>query len=205
MVRRMGGCRAWIFGVLAGCTFTPNTGHAPGDTAGAGGDPPATDARIAGPDSGQPPPVDAPPDAGPPLPCPAQYTLTDANHPGSQYRIVTASATWTDAEATCEADQIAGMTQPAHLVVLDDAAEVALLWNHTNSDQWAGHSDRVAENAWLPVTDQPGVFTGATTGNNNGRNCLVITGATNTSADSCMTGHPYACECDGRAADPNHF
>ena len=58
----------------------------------------------------------------------------------------------------------------------------------------------------LPVTDQPNVFTGNASGNNNGRDCLIISGAMSaTSADSCMTGHPYVCECDGQRANPANF
>jgi hypothetical protein len=199
----------WITGFV-GCTFTPNPHQGPSDATGRGGEPLPVDARHDGSDA-DPPPIDAMPDARPdaptpPLPCPAGYTLTDPAHPGSQYRLVTASALWSSAEATCEADEIDGVTGPAHLLVLDDAAEAQFAWDHNTSDQWAGHSDLVTENAWLPVTDQPNVFTGAASGNNNGRDCLMISNTNSeTTAESCMNGHPYVCECDGRRANPGHF
>lgn len=201
---------AWIAGVLGGCTFATNAGHVPDDATGRGGEPLPDDARSPGSDAADPPidaRPDAPPDAvQPPLPCPASYALADPDHPGSQYRLVTASSIWVTAEATCEGDEISGVTRPAHLIVLDDAAEATFAWAQNNSDQWVGHSDQVVENAWAPVTDQPDVFTGNASGNNNGRDCLMVNGAmSSTAADSCMTGHPYLCECDGQRADPSHF
>jgi hypothetical protein len=182
----------WITGFV-GCTFTPNPNQGPSDATGRGGEPLPVDARH-GSDA-DPPPIDAMPDARPdattpPLPCPAGYTLTDAAHPGSQYRVVTASAVWSSAEATCEADEINGVTGPAHLMVMDDAAEAQLAWDHNTSDQWVGHSDLVTENAWLPVTDQPNVFTGGANGNNNGRDCLMISNTNSeTTAETCRNGH----------------
>jgi hypothetical protein len=211
MVRRMWRRWAWIAGLLSGCTFVPNPGHGASDAAGAGAEPAPTDGRAASSDADPPPPppIDAPPDTAmppPPLPCPSAYTLADPHHPASQYRLVTASTTWASAEAACEADETAGVTQPAHLIVMDDAGEAVFAWAQNTSDQWVGHSDQVTENAWLPVTDQPSVFTGTASGNNNGRDCLIISGAMSaTSADSCMSGHPYVCECDGRRANPANF
>jgi hypothetical protein len=205
---------ALIAGILGGCTFTPNAGNPPDDATGRGGEPLPADARHVGSDA-DPPPSDAPPDAPPDarpdagttlLPCPTSYTLTDPAHPGSQYRLVTASTLWGSAEAACEADELGGVTAPAHLIVLDDAAEAQFAWNQNPSDQWAGHSDQVTENAWLPVTDQSTVFTGAASGNNNGRDCLMISNTNSeTTAETCMNGHPYVCECDGRRANPSHF
>jgi hypothetical protein len=210
--------RRWlasIGGILGACSFTTNPAQPPDDATGRGGEPlPVADGRPNGSDADPPPPdapIDARPDAPidammPPLPCPAGYTLTDANHPGSQYRLVTASAIWSTAEATCEADEVGGVTAPAHLIVMDDAAEAQFAWDQNTSDQWVGHSDQITENAWLPVTDQPNVFTGGANGNNNGRDCLMISNTNSeTTAETCMNGHPYVCECDGRRANPGHF
>lgn len=136
------------------------------------------------------------------LQCPNGYTLTDSGHPGSFYKQVTASTTWSGAETDCEDDATAG-TAPTHLIVLDDQAEAAFAWTTNTSDQWVGHSDLVSEGDWLPVTDQSGVFTGNATGNNTNKNCLEVTQSSGqTTAETCTNGHPYLCECDGLAADP---
>jgi hypothetical protein len=139
------------------------------------------------------------------LPCPSFYALTDGVN-GSLYRLVTASATWTAAEADCEGDEVVGTTQPTHLIVLDDSLEASFAWALTSSDQWFGSTDRVTEGNFLPVTDQQAVYTGPATGNNATKNCLFIHNAGGqTNADSCTNGHPYLCECDGKRADASHF
>ncbi len=190
--------------VVVGCTFTPNPGRT--SDANPGGEPQPPDA------TGSAMPVDAPHDAPADspsitlLPCPTGYTLTDAGHPGSLYRQVTASASWTSAETDCENDEVASVTGPAHLIVLDDAAEATYVWILMNSDQWVGSSDLKTEGNFLPVTDQPGVYTGPATGNDGGKDCLMVHNpGGQTNADTCTNGHPYVCECDGRAANPANF
>jgi hypothetical protein len=87
--------------------------------------PPPVDAAVD--DAPPPPPVDAGVDAPPPPPdaaaptCPGGYVAVDGL--ASRYRVVTSQyRRWTGAEADCE-DDGAG----THLVVLDSAAELALL------------------------------------------------------------------------------
>lgn len=193
--------------ILAGCTFTPNPGGSPDGNHGGG----PADSSGSGSGSGSSTPdaaIDAPADA--PvitlLPCPVTYTLTDGSPPGSHYRQVTASTSWQNAEADCANDEIPTVTGPAHLIVLDDANEATFIWNLMNSDQWVGSSDLKTEGTFLAVTDQQVVYTGMASGNDGGKDCLDVhnTGGV-TDADTCTNGHPYVCECDGRAANPTHF
>ena len=106
----------------------------------------------------------------------------------------------------CKPDEIPVVTGPAHLIVLDDANEGTFIWNLMNSDQWVGHSDRKTEGTFLPVTNQQVVYTGPANANNDGKDCLMVhnTGGV-TNVDTCTNGHPYVCECDGRAANPASF
>jgi hypothetical protein len=85
------------------------------------------------------------------------------------------------------------------VIVLDDAAEATYFWTLMNSDQ-------ITEATFLAVTDQPTVYTGPATANNPTKDCLMIhnTGG-QTNADTCTNSHPYVCECDGQAANPNRF
>ena len=191
---------------LAACTFRPNP--AGPDDSNPGGEPgPGGPGSGSGSNQRPDAAIDGPVDARVTLlPCPASYTLTDAGHPGSTYREVTASASWQAAETDCVNDQVATVTGPTHLIVLDDQPEAVFAWNQNNSDQWVGSSDLKTEGNFLPVTDQQTVFTGNATGNDGGKDCLMIhmsSGQTN--ADTCTNGHPYVCECDGRAENPNNF
>ncbi len=136
--------------------------------------------------------------------CPSGYALVDLGHPGSFYKKVTASTTWQGAETDCENDA-STTTAPTHLIVLDDQAEAVFAWTTNTSDQWVGATDLQAEGTWLPVTDQQSVFTGNATGNNSNKNCLEVTQSSGqTTAETCANGHPYLCECDGNAANPQN-
>lgn len=188
------------FLIFAGCSFEHGTPGFPSDAAPALDAP--TDARIEGTgDDGATPdaPVDSPPDGGGQAMCPASYNLHDPARPGSYYRMVTASAPWPMAEALCELD---GST--SHLIVLDDQAERAWAYAQSSSDQWAGITDIVFEDTWLPVTDQASWYAGNATGNVPPKDCLVIT-QSDTAADMCGNGHPYLCECDGYGAVASQF
>jgi hypothetical protein len=194
--------------VVAGCTFTPNPGASPSDgNPGSEPAPPGIDAAHAD-SAAHDAAIDAPPDTPTitVLPCPLGYAALDSAQPGSRYRQVTASASWQAAEADCEDDEVPAVTGPAHLVVLDDAAEATYFWTLMNSDQWIGHTDLITEATFLAVTDQPTVYTGPATANSPTKDCLMIhnTGG-QTNADTCTNSHPYVCECDGRAANPTHF
>jgi hypothetical protein len=186
--------------VLAACAF--EHGVVPG---GDGGNPPPGDARRDAPIDAHntQPTTDAPPDAAAPPPpppsCPGAYNLHDSARPNSHYRSVSASTTWTSAEAICEGDDV-----NSHLIVLDDDAERVWAFQQNNSDQWVGITDIDSEGTWIPVTDQAAWFTGAAAGNLPAKDCLYLN-ASNTVAEACSGGHPYLCECDGQAADNQNF
>jgi hypothetical protein len=116
------------------------------------------------------------------------------------------TASWFQAEQDCEDDAISNITGPTHLIVLDDQNEAVYAWSVNNSNQWLGHTDIETEGTFLPVTDQTGTYSGGASGNNGSKNCLMTKDSSGaTSADTCTTGHPYICECDGYAPDPNNY
>lgn len=204
MVARMRGLLGAVsaVGVIAGCSFEHGIMAGSADDA-AGPRDAASEVQTDAPRDGASAvdasvPPDPPIDAAP-LACPASYTLSDPARPMSRYRLETASSSWVGAESACEAD---GPT--SHLIVLDDDAERAWAFARNSSDQWAGISDRIIEDTWLPVTDQSFWFTGNASGNVPPKDCLVIK-QTGTVADMCSAGHPYLCECDGYAVQPDQF
>jgi hypothetical protein len=135
--------------------------------------------------------------------CPTAYSLHDSARPMSFYRWVSASASWTSAESTCEGDA-SPATRSTHLIVLDDDAERAWAFAQNNSDQWVGMADNITEQTWLAVTDQPNPYVGNASGNLPNKDCMYLN-TNETVAEGCTTGHPYLCECDSSAVDSTHF
>jgi hypothetical protein len=181
---------------LSACAF--NHGEVP-PSDGSNGTPPGDARRDAPADAATDgrPPADAAIDAAAPASCPATYGLHDPARPNSHYRSVTASTTWTGAEAICEGEG-------THLIVLDSDAERAWAFQQNSSDQWVGITDIDNEGTWIPVTDQLVWFTGAASGNLPAKDCLYLN-STTTIAESCSGGHPYLCECDGLQPDTANF
>jgi hypothetical protein len=197
--------RLAFLGLLAGCGFQHGQLASRDDAPPAGGDGPGSDATGGGSDATLPASSDAMVDApATVLTCPGAYNLHDITRPSSHYRSVTASTTWNGAEADCEDDATANVTLPAHLIVLDDDAERAWAFAQNNSDQWVGITDINNEGVYIPVTDQPTFFTGGATGNLPAKDCLYLN-STTTVSEACGGGHPYLCECDGRAANAANF
>ena len=195
--------RLALVGTLAACSFT----H--GASSGGGGGDAMRDSTGPGSDgSGD---AMRPPDASIDAAlaaCPSGYDLHDSSRPLSHYRLVTASNTWTAAEATCEADG-GGGSLPAHLIVLDDLAEASWAYGQSSSDIWIGESDRKAEGVFLAVTDQTGFYI-SPAGNLPPADCALVGpfavgGGADTAVEGCSNGHQYMCECDVLAADPTHF
>ena len=91
------------------------------------------------------------PESGGFLPCPATYLLSDAGHPDSRYRKITASTSWTAAEQDCEDNTVAAVSGQTHLVVLDDQNEGVYVWSLNNSNQWLGDTDLKTEGTWRPL------------------------------------------------------
>jgi len=149
-------------------------------------------------------------DGGDGGPCPGGYTPLD----GSCYRFHAGGATWTAAEADCEADG-AG----SHLITLIDVAEHyalhGLAGDAAVADTWIGYSDRISEGMfrWVsaggldPSLDQC-YFGAGGPANSPADNC-VLQLATTQCGDwfvrPCTDLHPYVCEHDGYPADPGSF
>jgi hypothetical protein len=183
-----------ILGFVGACSFAPGSSSGSADARvidGASGDQMTGDGATDGPIS------DAAVDGQlTMLICPTSYTITRNGTPNSKYRLDTASRTWEQAADMCRGDSASPATARTHLIVLDDDAERVWAFDQHNSDQWLGQSDRIAEGAFIPVTNQPVYFVGAAAGNNPSRDCL-LTKATQTEVEQCdMNGHPFFCECD---------
>ena len=175
---------------------------AAGDAPSDGGIDPSVDAGA----DASVPPIDAGVDAPPPPPdaaaptCPGGYVAVDGL--ASRYRVVTSQyRRWTGAEADCE-DDGAG----THLVVLDSAAELALLDARLGETFWVGVSDRVNEGTWRTVTGVPALLPWNSGEPNDilGEDCGEIAGGGLNDLD-CGAFRRYVCECDGLPAIPGAY
>jgi len=186
---RRAGFIAWL---LVACRFD-------------GGGLPVDDAAIQGPvdapvdvvaDALVDAPVDGPPDA---TLCPQDYE--DLGVAGSKYRFVSPPAAWVDAEADCEND-----SATAHLVVLDNAAELAVIDPKSGGKAWIGFTDRVMENSFLNVTGGSTTFQPWQNGEPNdggleigSEDCVELDGA-EINDENCPLARSYVCECDAQPA-----
>ena len=183
---------AWLAIVCTGaCRF--DGGGVPLD--GAVVDGPAGDGPEPQPDAAADAAIDAGIDA---TLCPGGYI--DLGVPGSRYRIGAAAAPWLQAERDCEDDSDGAAT---HLLVLDDAAELAAI-DPRVTQAWIGLSDRRTENDFLAVTGGHPLFQPWGAGEPNdqfGEDCAEIDGPV-INDEECNNQQLFVCECDGRAADP---
>jgi hypothetical protein len=143
-------------------------------------------------------PVDAAP---PPMPdatgCPADYVRYDGSR--SMYRLVLVADDWLAAELDCE-DDGAG----SHLVVLDNAAELAVIDPLTSPKIWVGTTDRVHEGTFFSVTTGVAPFTPWQSGepnNSSNEDCVELDG-NQFNDEGCGDTRAYLCECDGLPAMP---
>ncbi len=121
--------------------------------------------------------------------CPTNY-IENAN--GSCYRVVSTSATWTAAEADCEDD-----ASGAHLIVIDDATEDAMVANF----HWIGYTERVTEGEFLWVNGSSGTYPGFASGEPvAGGGACVVTRSDGWHDDTCIKSKVYVCEYDGMPA-----
>lgn len=114
---------------------------------------------------------------------------------------------WADAETACESLQVPGSARHAHLVVVSDVAEDALLREIAGADGlWIGLSDRRREGTFVTVTGEPGVQAFRADQPNGGldQNCVALF-ADGMQDKSCAEIYRYACECDAGAPDPTRF
>lgn len=176
------------------CAFDPS-----GSSSGrSGGD--ADAAGTADADPAEPPPRDADgasaPDA---FACPPGYEIQ-----GESYYRIGSDLSWADAEGACEGDG-AG----AHLVVIDDATENALVDALSSASRtWIGYSDRAEGDSWLWVTGGTGWTGGWDTGSSEPSgtgDCVATDGDALWGDEDCSDSRDYVCECDGRPADPASY
>jgi len=182
--------RLAVLAVLAGCRFGFEVGGADSAV-----DP---DATL----DGDGVPIDAPPAIDMAIDmmadmtasaCPGNYV--DVGVGASRYRLIaTPTDDWTVLEALCEAEG-------QHLVVLDSQAEAdAVRVLGGGMDVWVGVTDRIVELEWRSVTDQlPSFLPWSTPPTLGGDDCIDWdTGAANEfDEQSCSSGRPGICECDG--------
>lgn len=191
----------WLLIVASGCRFDER--GLPIEAADAAA---IADAEREAPDAARD--ADASPDARPARPdagiatCPTDYERLGGV--GTLYRLAANEARWGDAELDCENDG-AG----THLVVLDSAAELALVARLIgDSEAWIGVTNRVASDEWRTVLgalaavlpwrdDAP--FGGL-------ERCVLLEGEDGEIGDeSCNQRELYVCECDGIEPDPDAF
>lgn len=114
---------------------------------------------------------------------------------------------WAEAEAACESLQVPGSARHAHLVVVSDVAEDALLREIAGTDGlWIGLTDRRREGTFVTVTGEPGVEVFRADQPNGGvdQNCVALF-ADGMQDKSCAEIYRYACECDAEAPDATRF
>jgi hypothetical protein len=172
--------------LCAACSFDPR-----GVPAGAAIDAPANLPVDASVDAH----VDAMVDADP---CPMGYAPISGGGPRTQYRFVTASAQWLDAEKDCEDDGL------AHLVVLDSDGERDSVRGAISGDAWVGVTDLVSEGTYFKVTTGVATYLPWLSGEPNNlfnEDCEELKGGGFNDED-CGSSRVYVCECDGQAANP---
>ena len=159
-------------------------------------DPDGEDGNRENPDATSPLPADAgivdaappsPPDA---TPCPSDYGPDPAS--GHAYRLRRPRLSWPDAEAACEEDGF-------HLVVIDDAAELAIVDQISDVQfAWIGVNDQETEGAFVTVIGEPATFLPWNVGEPNdvdNEDCVELLGD-KLNDRSCEIRRAYVCECE---------
>jgi hypothetical protein len=198
--------------IVAGCGFTPGVGMDDGDDATLVFDAPVlpidapssdVDATIVSIDATVDATVDATIDAtvdAAASDCPFDYVITSN---ASKYRLVPSNANWLSAQNDCANDGAF-----THLVVANDAAELAVVDQLVDGTAWIGASDRTTEGTWRAVTggvaphlpwadNQPDDFFG--------EDCAEYYESGAFNDVDCGVQHPYVCECDGTPPDPSSY
>jgi hypothetical protein len=129
---------------------------------------------------------------------PAGYTQVAG--PNGYYRVISAGASWTNAQAACKA-HVPGST---HLIVLSTAAEVTYAASQAGTQAWIGLSDIATEGQFVTVTAETGQTPWSAGEPNNAGNedCAIVKSNGQLDDRPCGTGYRYICECDGRASTP---
>jgi hypothetical protein len=145
--------------------------------------------------------IDTPIDAASAV-CAASYTLIAGT---SKYRNGTASTSWTNAEAACEADGV-GM----HLPVIANFVEQQKIEGFLGAAPagWVGASDRKTDDVFLHVIGggEPYLPWGATYPSFVGPGCVILDPVARTYRDGdCAQSLAYVCECDLIPVDPTSY
>lgn len=145
--------------------------------------------------------VDAIFDDGAPASCPDGYMSVGV--PGSKYKAVDDSLSWTQAQAACVADG-------QHLAIYDDALERSIVpFLLPLDDQWLGVTDRITLGTWRTVTGAPATYLPWSSGEpdvSSLERCVEAESPAFEIIDQdCASGRRYICECDGRATDPASY
>lgn len=172
--------------LLGGCQIIFLGDAPPGDGAGPGLDAPRLDAPRYHLDAGE---------------CPPEYGYFGGT---SCYRFVLASASWFEAEAACEAN-----AEGAHLVIVDDAEEAALVDGTVSpaiGNHWAGVTDLVNQGMYVGVTGNVVTFLPWAQGSPSGDgNCLQFSDSRELDDHACTAPNEYVCEYDGVPANPASY
>ena len=129
--------------------------------------------------------------------CPSNFMTVS----GHCYLYSATSEQWLDAEQQCEA------TAGAHLAVVDDSAEAAVIVSLQITEvMWIGASDRIVEGDYRTVTDQPMYLNWVAGFPTAPEDCVEITGTTGKLKTlSCTNLNQFLCEWDGRPVVPANF
>ena len=136
-------------------------------------------------------PIDAPPQAG----CPAGYDTITGGEGTHKYRVLTASANWTQNQDACTATG-----SSAYLAIPGDATELAAIVTASAATRlWVGVTDRGTEMTWFNVKGVAQTFLpwAATQPDdaNPGEDCVSANG-TAFRDDKCTLQFRAVCECE---------
>lgn len=136
-------------------------------------------------------PIDAPPQAG----CPAGYDVITGGEGTHRYRVLTATANWTQNKDAC-----AATSTSAYLAIPGDATELAAIVTASAATRlWVGVTDSATENTWLDVKAVVQAFlpwgAGEPDDANPGEDC-VSADDTEFRDDRCNLQFRAVCECE---------
>jgi hypothetical protein len=135
--------------------------------------------------------------------CMAAGYMYDAAANG-YYRSITTNTSWTNAQTACKADVVGS----SHLIVLSSTAEVTFMSPSCtdNAGCWVGLSDRITENQFTTVTNEPGDLrpwrSGQPDNGGGSEDCAQMKSNGQLDDDQCGNNHRYFCECDGKTSTP---
>lgn len=136
-------------------------------------------------------PIDAPPQAG----CPVGYATITGGEGTHTYRVLTASANWTQNKDAC-----AATSGSAYLAIPNDATELAAIVTASAATRlWIGVTDSATEDTWLDVKGAVQTFLPWAANQpddaNPGEDC-VSADSSEFRDDKCNVQFRAVCECE---------